>query len=207
VRGSIQDLHVNMTTNLLFRISDGTLDRQSVAIAAALGSEAAIATGVNPVVLHDHYRKRIEQIAACLTQRQCIMFGYECAVRALRVWENLFPLDLRPRHAVEAVRPWLSENESPADFQALCHAAEQAHIDVDYPELTEDVDRSRCAAREAASACSHAALAVKNAIDHEEHREMCHMTGWIARFGVKSAPDPQFEIEWQIGRLVEMLLQ
>src|SRR5262245_36122567 len=99
----------------------------------------------------------------------------------------MFPSDLRPRRAVKALQGWLSEGNSGPDFEALCHAAEQSHIDMDY--LTEDVDPALCAAMEAASACSHAALAVKSVLDDEPHEKLCRITAWIARFGVKSAPD------------------
>src|SRR5262249_36735014 len=158
-----------MTDSLRNRLSEGTIDRRRVAIAAALGSDAAIATGIEPAALDEHYRTRIEQIAASLTQGQCLAFGFECADRALRVWEEKFPADLRPRQAVEAARAWFTDNDACADFDALCRAAEQSHIDVDYPELTEDVDPGLAAAMEATSACSHIALAVQYAIDHEKH--------------------------------------
>jgi hypothetical protein len=142
-----------------------------------------------------------------LTQRQCLVFGLECALRALPVWESRFQSDVRPRQAVEAVESWLSGNEMRADFNALCDAAEQSHIDVDYPELTEDIDPSLCAAMHATSACSHAALAVQSVLDNEGHAELCQVIGWIARFGLKAAPDRKAETEWQTGRLVALLLE
>jgi hypothetical protein len=196
-----------MTDSLRDRLSEGTINRRRVAIAAALGCDAAISTGIEPAALDDHYRTRIKQIAAYLSQRQCLAFGFECAGRALRVWEDMFPADLRPRRAVEAARAWLTDNDARADFNALCYAAEQSHIDVDYPELTEDVDPGLVAAMEATSACSHIALAVQYAIDHEEHSKMCGVTAWIARFGVKSAADRQRETELQTSRLVALLLE
>ena len=133
-----------MTEDLSARISEGSLDQHRVAIAAALGCEPAIATGVEPAVLNDHYRTRIEHIAACLTQRECIVFGYECELRALTAWEKVFPTDLRPRRAVEAVRVWLSGKDDAVDFDALSSGAGQSGIEVDYPELTEDVDPELC---------------------------------------------------------------
>lgn len=150
-----------MTTDLKRRISEGTLDTRRVAFAAALGCQRAIETGVTPTVLDDHYRSLIEQVAAYLTHRESITFACECAERALRGWESLFPSDRRPRSAVEAVRSWLLKGETPAEIKTLGSAAAQAEVDADFPELTEDVDPAHCAAMAAASACSHAALALE----------------------------------------------
>src|SRR5262249_26333632 len=155
-------------------------------IAAALGSEPAIATGVTPAVLSDHYRTRVEQVAALLSERQCVVFALECALRALLIWEAMFPTDLRPRQAVEATQAWLRDSGYRADFDALCHAAEQSHVDVDYPELTEDVDPPLCAAMEATSACSHAAAMVQTILADQGREKLAHVVGWVARFALKA---------------------
>lgn len=196
-----------MTASLLQRVSEGTVEQRRVAIAAALGCDAAIATSIEPAVLDAHYRTRIEQIAGCLTERQCLTFGFECAVRALRVWENMFPADIRPRRAVEAAQSWLTENDVRADFNALCLAAEQSHIDVDHPELNSHLNPALVAAMEATSACSHIALAVHCAISQEGHEQMSKVTAWIARFDMRSAADSEAEKEWQTSRLASLLLE
>jgi hypothetical protein len=196
-----------MANSLPQRIADGTLDPRKVAVAAALGSEAALQTRAEPVGLHDHFRTRIEQIATHLSQSQCLRFGYECAKRALERWERMFPDDVRPRRALAAMGSWLAGEKSCAGLDELSRAADQSYIDWDYPELTKDIDPALCAAMEAASTCAHAPMAVHCVQKHKGHEELCHVTGWIARGGVKSAPDRAAESKLQFDRLIEMLLE
>ena len=80
-----------MTDMTSTRVSEGGPGRQRIAMAAALGSQAAIATGVTPAVLSDHYRTRVEQVVVLLTERRCVGFGLECARRALPVREAMVP--------------------------------------------------------------------------------------------------------------------
>ncbi len=175
-------------------------------MAAALGDEQAIATGVTPSALSQHYRTRIEQVTSCLTARQCIEFAFECARRALRTWEEVMPSDTRPRLAVEAVEAWLSGNATHIDFAAICNAAEQSHIDLDHPELTEDTDPRLYAALEAASACGHTALVVQRYLDRANNCDVCSVTAWVARFGVKAASDRHAESDRQRDQLLTLLL-
>ncbi len=185
--------------------SDDVYQRR-LAIAAALGSKASITTGIKPATLNDHYRTRIEEIAINLTARQCIEFSFECSLRAVTVWEVKVPMDPRPRQAVEAVRAWLAGDRN-MDFQNLCDAAARAGFDVDYPELTEDIDADLVAAMEAASTCSHLALAVHSHTSHEGQEELCAITAWIARGAVKSAIDRAQETQRQSSSLILKLLE
>jgi hypothetical protein len=157
--------------------------------------------------LSEHYRTRIEQVASLLSERECVTFGLECALRALAVWEATFPDDRRPREAVEAVQAWLQDSDYRADFDGLCRAAEQSHIDVDYPELTEAVDPPLVAAMEATGACSHAAIAVQSILEDQGHEELAQAVGWIARFAVKASHDRRAESDRQRSRLIAMLLE
>lgn len=87
------------------RVRLGHISIGRVAMAAALGREAALAVASTPAPFDDE--SWVWDAAVLLTMQERAVFAARCARRAVGVWEAAFPADERPRIALAFLEEWV----------------------------------------------------------------------------------------------------
>ncbi|MHC2069046.1 hypothetical protein ACYFX5_16370 [Bremerella sp. T1] len=197
---------MNSEKTILDKVNSGELGRIHVSAAASLGHAAALSTGIEPMILDSHFRTRIERVSELLTDQQCLQVAHNMASRTLKIWREICPGDERIGQVFDAGAKWMNDRE-PVDFRSLSTLASDISHELDYPELTEDVDPERCRAMHAADSIGHFVLAIHVVTQSDETFKLPEIIGWIARFHCRASLDPQREQQRLQEELASQLLQ
>ncbi len=84
--------------------------------------------------------------------------------------------------------------------------ASNASCELDYPELTDDIDPDRAGAMHAADAISHFAIVIDLIQIPQPPLTVAEVVAWMARFAMRASPDPIVEKRTINEKLVSLLL-
>ena len=105
------------------------------------------------------------------------------AEKALPVWEEKYPKDMRPRKAIEAAKEWL-KNPSTAAATAAANAANAASASASAADAAYAATVAYAAANAAANAAAYAANALEADMKNLIHEVILENLGWILQYKI-----------------------
>jgi len=137
-------------------------------------------------------------LARLLRPEDFVAFACDCAERVLRLFEERFPRDSRPRKAIEAAR---SGDRAAAEAAArAAGAAEDA-----WAAWAAEAAAEAAEAAEAAWAAARAARAAEAAARAARAAEAVARAAWAAWAAEAAAEAAEAEHEWQLKKLLQII--